>query len=133
MNVCIFDHNKIKKWKEFVENNEITLEESLEILYKKKPLVGNREGFSISLDFGYKFVYSIENAPSKDFTEVHRIKRLSGSSSRKGMYPNIFVFKELCELLDFKSFKNCVLKMNDKDPIPNIEIMEFIETRLNKK
>lgn len=80
MNVpCILDHEKIRAWKEYGLNHEISLEEYREILKGNRPIVGYREGHVIHLQVGFRFVFSIENCPTTNPNMSARVRRLSGS------------------------------------------------------
>ena len=133
MRACIFDWGKISKWRKYAIENEISLEETLRISRAEAKFVGDREEHILYLDDGYRFVFSIENTPSLDNTSIYKIRRLSGSVTRCGVYPSIEVMRMLCTELGFGDFKNCHIRINETDIIPNVEINEVISIKKNEK
>lgn len=126
MRPCIIDFDQIKKWKEYVVNHEITLEEIMRIANKEAKYVGDRPEYVLYVDVGYRFVHSIENVPSLKDKSVYKIRRLSGSIPGSDKFPSIPVMQEISSKLGFGDWKNCSFRLNSNDPIPNIEIVEVI-------
>lgn len=126
---CIFDSNKIAKWKKFCVENEISHEETLKIANRTALPVGDRPDYILYLDDGYRFVYSIDTMISLSGTCTYKIRKLSGSVTRSGMYPSVAVMKEIMHRLDFKGLGECKIIINDHDPIPNIEIHDVISIK----
>ncbi|AVL94208.1 hypothetical protein mvi_848 [Megavirus vitis] len=122
----IIDHDKIRILKEYAENHVIMINEIMDIYHGKAKTIGDRVDHCIFFDFGYKFVYSIEQIPSTDFKKLYTIKRLSGSVNN-GNYPSIQLMKIVMKELNMKDLDDCDIKINKNDPIPNIEIMDIIK------
>lgn len=124
--IIIFDDEKINALKTYAENNVVSRKEIIEIYNGIKPIVGDRDLHCIYLNFGYKFIFSIEEVPSTNSNKTYRIKKLSGSSLRPKSYPSIESFKIMMEKLGMKPIGECNVKMNVNDPIPNIEVHDVI-------
>ncbi|AGC01593.1 divergent P-loop NTPase [Acanthamoeba polyphaga moumouvirus] len=122
----LIDYNKLKLLKEYAENNIIKMDEIMNIYHGKAEIIGNRIDHCVFFDFGYKFVYSIEEVPSTDFKKFYTIKKLSGSVNN-GNYPSVELMKIIMNELDMKDLSECNIKINKNDPIPNIEIMDIIK------
>lgn len=123
---CIIDNQKVFTLKNYAESHEIFSDEILRMAKQELPYVGDRPDHILYLEFGYRFVYSIENIPSNDMKSVYKIRRLSASSARTGKYPNDVLMKEISALLGFENFETSTFKVNDKDVIPNVEMIEVI-------
>jgi hypothetical protein len=129
MSICELDFTRIEEWRDWCLSHEISLEEILQMSKGLAPLIGNRSSHVLYLPIGFRFVFSIENTPSKDFKNVYRIRRLSGSLDKPGKYPTPILMQTISEKLGFGPFDNCIIRINDTDPIPNIEINEVIEIK----
>lgn len=129
MSVCAVDFDKISKWYDWCSSHEISFEEIIRISKSEAPLIGDRPDHILYLPIGFRFVFSIENTPSIDFKSVYKVRRLSGSVNKPGSYPTQFLMTTISEKLGFGPLDKCIIKVNDMDPIPNIEINEIIEVK----
>ncbi|ALR83734.1 hypothetical protein [Niemeyer virus] len=125
---AIIDNEKISKWRSYVESHVITYDDYMKIFRGEAKLVGDRLEHCLFMDYGFKFVYSIEEAPSPDFKKLHTIKRLSGSVDN-GNYPTLQLIKIMLDKLGMKTFDKCQYRINKNDIVPNIEIIDLQHSR----
>jgi hypothetical protein len=117
---------EVNQWKDYCLSHEITVEEIIRISKGKAPLIGDRCGHVLILPIGFRFVFSIEYVPSLISSDIHKMRRLSGSSTRLGKYPSPELMKTIAQILGFSPFEKCIIRLNKNAPIPNVEVDEII-------
>jgi hypothetical protein len=124
----IFDDAKINTVKLYAENNIVSKDEIMKIYENNSSIIGDRKEHCIFLDFGYKFVYSIEEIPTTDFKTIYKIKKLSGSCLRIGRYPSIETMQIMLAKLGMSKLEDCRVLVNSDNTVPNIEIHDIIDS-----
>ncbi|AVL94464.1 divergent P-loop NTPase [Moumouvirus australiensis] len=121
----IINYAELKTLKEYAENHILRMIDILKIYSGKTDVVGDRLEHCVFFDVGCKFVYSIEELPSTDLKKFYTVKKLSGSVN--GEYPSVQLMRIIMKELNMKDFSECSIKINENDPIPNIEVMDIIK------
>ncbi|QGR53607.1 hypothetical protein [Moumouvirus maliensis] len=121
----VINYAELKALKEYAESHIIRMNDILNIRNGKADLVGDRLEHCVFFDVGCKFVYSIEELPSSDLKKFYTVKKLSGSVN--GKYPSVQLMRIIMKELNMKDFSECSIKINENDPIPNIEVMDVIK------
>lgn len=117
----------VRKVCAYALNHMIKLDEFMAIYEKKAKLIGDRLEHCVYINPpGYKFVFSLEEVPTTDFKKIYLIKKLSGSLNIPNKYPSMEFMKAIMEIFEMKPLEQCSVKMNEDDPIPNIEIHDII-------
>lgn len=101
----IIDNEKLEDLRAFAQANPISLSELMKITEENAPVVGEREGYSINLDFGYRLVYSVEEHPDG------WMRHMSMSQVRPGRSPNRAAIDLMLEALGFPLFDKCLVYM----------------------
>jgi hypothetical protein len=127
MSVCQLDLDKIAEWKDHCLSHEISTEELLKIDNGTAPKIGDRNEHILYAPVGFRFVFSIEYCPSLTSSRIYKMRRLSGSLNKPEKYPTPKLMGAISQILGFGPLEKCIVKLNDQDPIPNIEINEIIE------
>lgn len=80
--------------------NPLTVLELKEIIAGKRPAPGDDSANVITLDFGFKVVFTLEDHPQKKRLPL-RMRHLSVSVDRVGALPNMAVMAELLKRFGF--------------------------------
>jgi hypothetical protein len=102
----ILDDQKLADLKAFAQANPIPLSELRQIAEAGAPCVGDREGYSVVFDIGWRLVFSIEEHPCR------WMRHMSVSQAATGRYPNKHTMELLGEALGFPPLDECII---DKD------------------
>ena len=130
----IIEDEKVKKLRKFAEENIITFREFKRIFRKEVECVGDRPNYVIYLPTKYRLVFSIEYCCSADRETKIKCRHMSISALKRPeeneqKYPNMQTVELLCDMLGFSSYKsgNLYIDLRKNDPIPNIDIIEFLD------
>jgi hypothetical protein len=129
MTTLIINYQKLSDLRKYVESHIIKYDEALKIMSGSAKPAGNRPEHTVYFDFGYKFVYSIEETPSTDFKKIYTLRKLSGSVNKKDRYPNDIALKDICNKLGFGEYEKCMIQVNENDIVPHIQVIEVIGVR----
>lgn len=89
---------KLSDLSRHAEENIFSMDDLLDIKNGAAPPAGDREGFSVSLPFGYKVVFSLDGLPTG------ASRHLSVSIPEPNKLPSVEVVSEIMALLGFKDF-----------------------------
>ncbi len=139
----VWNKESLRKFKEHVESNEISLDEFMKIYRKESKPVGDRNGYIFYTEScgpdnlgSYRIVYSVEWALSVDFTQKVKCKHLSISCSGVDVKSlNKTVVEEIARELGFQALgsKNQRIMLIQEDLIPNLDIREILEVQKYEK
>lgn len=109
--------------KEFADKNRIEFPEMMQIMHGDKPPIGDRKGYSLSIEVGYRIVFSIEQHPKG--WALH----LSMSVNKPGSLPNETAVAGIMQILGFKRpIQTNVVYQEPVDPgLVAINVLEWIE------
>jgi hypothetical protein len=124
----VIDGEKIKALREYAEAHRISLDELLKIKEGKLPCVGDREGYTIFLDFGFKLVFSIEEHPQTDGGTIWgRHMSVSLTEPTGTRVPSIHAVRLLYMELGFKPLEQCFLNFEKHAKPAYVEVFCEIE------
>lgn len=107
---------KLQTLKEFAERNPLSVDDLLDIHNKSEPPVGDREGFSCEIPFGFRIVFSVEPQPKGP------ARHLSISVDAPNRMPNPVAVQLLMQELGFdKELEECYVYFEDKNAVNIIE------------
>jgi hypothetical protein len=123
----VIDDAKLKALRTYAEEHPVPLTELREIIEGRKPCVGDREGYTIFLDFGFKLVYSIEEHPRTDGgTTWGRHMSVSLTEPTGQRVPSIVAVQLLAQALGFKPLNECYMRFEDKCTPKYVEVFSEI-------
>lgn len=96
----VVDDNKLAALREFAEANPIPVDEMRRIAAGEAPCVGEREGYGLNLDLGYRLVFTVEEHPQRS-GGTKWLRHMSMSLSAPGRAPNQFSLGMIGESLGF--------------------------------
>jgi hypothetical protein len=117
MHPMVIDDKKLAALRKFAEEHPIPADEVRRIYERKAPPAGEREGYDLDIDFGYRVVCSIEECPLKDGKGTVWLRRMSMSTGRPGKYPNPVGIEEIAGKLGFPPIRQCQFGMEGNDTI----------------
>ena len=123
---CRIDTNEFDRINDYSIKHEITPTKLSKISKGELPIVGDRKEHTYENEY-FKFVLSIDNTPSFDFKKMYKLKRLSVSRPNSTRYPSLELVKNVTAYLKFSDLEKCNVKINENDPIPNIEVIDILE------
>lgn len=132
------DETAIKNLRIYAEAHPFSFEDFKNTYNKKAKCAGDLKEHYIILPVHYKLVYSIDWCCSADRTMKFMCKHMSMSSMRESeeqRYPNEIALRTISKLLGFSPLEsnNVIVQKKDKDPIPNIDIVEIIKMEVMTK
>lgn len=128
----IIDDEKLRALRSYAENHPVTFQEMQRIIEGEVPPVGDRDGYTCFLDYGFKLVYSIEEHPCKTGgTLWGRHMSVSLDEPTGTRVPSIIAVELLCKALGFKPLKECYVNFNQKFRPHYVEV--FCETEQPKQ
>lgn len=107
----------------YAEKNPITMDYLLDQKNGEEKPPGDYEGYSITLPFGYRIVFTIELQPAG------KIRHLSMSVNEDGSLPNEFAVQQIMDLIGFKNpLRQCKIAIENISPTRQaINILEIIK------
>lgn len=113
---------KIAEIVEFAENNPFSLDDILDCQNGQMPPAGDMEGFSATIEVGYRIAYSIENQPAG------KVRHLSVSVNEDGHLPSPAAVEQIMMLIGFDgALSHCEKWLEDITPTRKaINVCEFI-------
>ena len=102
----VIDEEKLVDLKAFAQSHPIPLPAMKQIVAGEAPIVGDRDGYSIDFDFGYRLVFSIEEHP------CGWMRHMSMSQAWPGRNPNQVAIKLICAALGFPPLDQCIVGLD---------------------
>jgi hypothetical protein len=110
------DLDKFDELRLYAETHEILIEEAKKIFNKELLPVGDRKEHVLEFE-NYKFVFSIENTPSKDFEKVYKLRRFSASLNIPNKYPSKELVFMITKQLGFGDLDKCDIRVMPADAV----------------
>lgn len=130
MSLIAIDSDQIAKLRKYAEEHPFTFENFKNMYHKKEKVAGDRKEYYIFIPIDCKLVFSIEWFCNMEQTEKYMCRRMSVSANKGTRFPPFQALEYIASLLGFSSLTpdKVQIRIMDKDPIPNIDILEILKT-----
>lgn len=110
MTALVIDEARVGGLRAFAEAHPIALDDMRRIAAGIAPVVGDRAGHAIRLDFGFRVAFSIEEHPLRGGAGTAWVRHMSMSCDRPGRLPHPAALEEVGRLLGLPPLRECLVR-----------------------